>query len=698
MRFLTKVLGMTFAASLALVPLSSVQAQEEFSASFKNTDINEFIQAVSRNLEQTIIIDPEVRGRINVRSYDVMNREQYYQFFLNVLEVYGYAVVRMDNNVLKVIRDRDAKSAPVPVVDDDSYNGDEWVTRVVPLRNVSVRELAPLLRQLNDQASGGAVMSYDPSNVIMMSGRAALINRLVQIIQHVDRAGDQDVEVVQLQHASAAEMVRIAQSVFQQQGSGIPEMMIPRIVPDERTNRVLISGDPRARERVARLLRQLDTEMQTSGNTRVFYLRYAQADDMVQLLRGMTDTIIAEERAAASSGSGSGSGAASRTARRGNEVSIESHQPTNSIVVTAQPDILRAIENVIGQLDIRRAQVLVEAIIVEVFEGDGINFGIQWASEDIGLMQHNNGNIVPIGPLGVAAEAARTRPGAEVTRVDNAGNQFTTREPDQRGDFSLLANLLGNANGLLFGTVQDGWAAVVQAVATTTNSNILSAPSITTLDNQEASILVGQEVPTITGATAGSNNENPFQTVERREVGIRLRVTPQINEGDAVQLLIEQEVSSIAGATSVDVTFNKRELRTTVLARDGETIVLGGLIDEDVQESLSKVPLLGDIPILGHLFKSTSVSTRKRNLMIFIRPTIIRDDERMGHLSQRKYSYLRAQQIAQRDRGISLRSRDVVPVLPDWDEDKDLPPEYQRFLDEWRRDMDEIRREAEGGQ
>ncbi|TRW50316.1 type II secretion system protein GspD [Aliidiomarina halalkaliphila] len=696
MRLLTKIIGMTFAASLALVPMHASHAQEEFSASFKNTDINEFIQAVSRNLEETIIIDPEVRGRINVRSYDVMNREQYYQFFLNVLEVYGYAVIRMDNGPLKVIRDRDAKSAPVPVVDDDSFTGDEWVTRVVPLRNVSVRELAPLLRQLNDQASGGAVMSYDPSNVIMMSGRASLINRLVQIIQHVDRAGDQDVEVVQLQHASAAEMVRIAQSVFQQQGSGIPEMMIPRIVPDERTNRILISGDPRARERVARLLRQLDTEMQTSGNTRVFYLRYAKAEDMVQLLRGMTETIIAEERAT-TSGSGSGTGAAARTTRRGNEVSIEAHSPTNAIVVTAQPDVLRALESVIGQLDIRRAQVLVEAIIVEVFEGDGINFGIQWASEEFGMMQHNNGNIVPIGPLGIAAEAARTRPGAEVTRVDNAGNQFTTREPDQRGDYSLLANLLGNANGLLFGTVQDGWAAVVQAVATTTNSNILSAPSITTLDNQEASILVGQEVPTITGATAGSNNDNPFQTIDRREVGIRLRVTPQINEGDAVQLLIEQEVSSIAGATSVDVTFNKRELKTTVLARDGETIVLGGLIDEDVQESLSKVPILGDIPILGHLFKSTSVNTRKRNLMIFIRPTIIRDDERMGQLSQRKYSYLRAQQLEQRERGISLRSRDTVPVLPDWDDYDALPPEYRRFLDEWRRDMEDIRKEAESG-
>lgn len=693
MRILSRFFGLTFAASIALVPASAI-SQEEYSASFKNTDINEFIQAVSRNLEETIIIDPEVRGRINVRSYYSMDREQYYSFFLNVLEVYGYAVVRMDNNVLKVIRDRDAKTAPVPIVDDDSYDGDEWVIRVIPLQNVTVRDLGPLLRQLNDATGGGAVLTYDPSNVVMLSGRASFLNRLAEIVQRVDRAGNADVEVVQLEHASAAEMVRIAQSVFQQQGSSAPEMRIPRLSADERTNRVLVSGQPEARERVIRLIRQLDTEMQTSGNTRVFYLKYAKAEEMVSLLRGMTDTIIAEERAAATGGASSGG---ARTQGRAGNVSIEAHNATNALVVTGQPDVIRSIEGVVNQLDIRRAQVLVEAIIVEVFEGDGTNFGIQWASEDIGLMQHSNGQMVPIGQLGVAVEAARTQPGSETTRVDNAGNEFTTREPDRRGDFSLLANLLGNANGLLFGTVQDGWAAVIQAVATTTNSNILSAPSITTLDNQQANILVGQEVPTLTGATAGANNDNPFQTIDRREVGVRLRVTPQINEGDAVQLIIEQEVSSIAGSTAVDVTFNKRELSTTVLARDGETIVLGGLIDEDVQESLSKVPLLGDIPLLGHLFKSTSVTTRKRNLMIFIRPTIIRDDSTMGQLSQRKYSYMRAQQIEQRERGISLRSNDTVPVLPEWDDDADLPPEYQRFLDEWRREIEDMRREAEAG-
>lgn len=699
MNLIKAITGALLAAALATSTALSAQEQEEFSASFKNTDINEFIQAVSRNLERTIIIHPEVRGRINVRSYDVMTEDQYFQFFLNVLEVYGYAVIESDNGELKVIRDRDSRNAAIPVVDDDESVGATLITRVIPVENVSVRELAPLLRQLNDQSGGGNVVSYDPSNVIMMTGRASVVNRLVEIIERVDRAGDQDVERIELQHASAAEMVRIAQSIFNPQGASgnTPELLLPRIVADERTNSILVSGEPRVRNRVRRLIEELDAELESTGNTRVFYLKYAQAEDMVNVLRGMSDTIIAEEQRQASGGNASGQQRGGQQSRgmMGNEVSIEAHESTNSLVITAQPDMLRSFDDVIRQLDIRRAQVLVEAIIVEVFEGDGINFGVQWASEDYGLMQHSNGNLVPLGQLGVAAEAARTQRGTETVRVDNAGNEFTTREPDRRGDYSMLAGLLNQANGLMLGTARDGWAAVVQAVSTNTNSNILSAPSITTMDNQEANILVGQDVPTLTGSTPGSNNENPFQTIDRTEIGIRLRVTPQINEGDSVQLKIEQEVSSLAGATAVDITINKRELNTTVLARDGETIVLGGLIDEDVQESLSKVPILGDIPILGHLFKSTSVTTRKRNLMIFIRPTIIRDDYLMDQLSSRKYSYIRAQQISQREQGLSLRHDSRLPVLPEWEEHKLLPPGFEPYLEDERVDEEPPERDEE---
>lgn len=658
--------------------------QDEFSATFNNIDINEFIQTVSRNLEKTIIVHPEVRGRVNVRSYETLNRELYYQFFLDVLEVYGFAVVESDNGTLRVIRDRDARNTALPVIDDDSQSGAAMITRVVRVENVSVRELAPLLRGLNDQSGGGNVVSYDPSNVIMITGRASVVNRLVDIIERVDQAGDQDVERIELRYASAAEMVRIATAIFIPQSAGnTPELLIPRIVADERTNSVLISGEPRVRERVIRLIRELDSELESTGNTRVFYLRYAKAEELVEVLRGMTETMLAEEERQAQGQSSGQQGQVRQAAavrRTGNEVSIQAHESTNSLVVTAQPSMIRAIEDVVRQLDIRRAQVLVEAIIVEVFEGDGINFGVQWLHEDFGFMQHSHGNLAPLGQIAIAAEAARGEPGTVTERINADGSTTIQREPDRRGDYSLLAQVLGQANGLMFGTVQDGWGAIVQAVSTDTNSNILSAPSITTLDNQEANFLVGQNVPTLTGSTAGSNNENPFQTVERQDIGIRLRVTPQVNEGDSVQMIIEQEVSSLAGATSVDITINKRELSTTVLARDGETIVLGGLIDEDVQESLSKVPILGDIPILGHLFKSTSVTTRKRNLMIFIRPTIIRDDARMEELSSRKYSYIRAQQMAQRERGLSLRQDSRIPVLPEWEDHKLLPPGFEPYV------------------
>lgn len=694
---------LTMAMQQAQQPQAAQPASEqgEFSASFNNTDINEFIQTVSRNLEKTIVVDPEVRGRINVRSYDVLTRDQYYQFFLDVLEVYRFAVIESDNGTLRVIRDRDARNAALPVVDDASTSGASMITRVVRVENVSVRELAPLLRGLNDQSGGGNVVSYDPSNVIMITGRAAVVNRLVEIIERVDHAGNQDVERIELHHASAAEMVRIASAIFIPQAAGnTPDLLVPRIVADERTNSVLISGEPRVRERVIRLIQELDSELENTGNTRVFYLRYAKAEDMVEVLRGMTDTILAEEERQSQTqagGSGGGQRAAAMQRRRGgDEVSIQAHESTNALVVTGQPSMIRSIEDVVRQLDIRRAQVLVEAIIVEVFESDGLDFGVQWLSEDFGLMQHNNGNLVPLGQIAIAAEAARSEPGSEFQRVDpNTGQVITTREPERRGDFSLAAQLLSQANGMLLGTVQNGWGAVLQAVSTNTNSNILSAPSITTLDNQEANFLVGQDVPTITGSTAGSNNENPFQTVDRREIGIRLRVTPQINEGDSVQMIIEQEVSSLAGATSVDITINKRELSTTVLARDGETIVLGGLIDEDVQESLSKVPILGDIPILGHLFKSTSVTTRKRNLMIFIRPTIVRDDARMDQLSSRKYSYIRAQQLEQRERGLSLRHDSRIPVLPEWAEHKLLPPGFEPYAEP--EEIEEaLRNEGEG--
>ena len=401
----------------------------------------------------------------------------------------------------------------------------------------------------------------------------------------------------------------------------------------------------------------------------MFYLNYAKAEDLVKVLQGVSKSLAEDSKG----------GATKTRSSNKNDTSIEAHPDSNSLVITAQPDTMRSLESVIERLDIRRAQVLVEAIIIEVMEGDGVNFGLQWISEEGGMLQFNNGNTVPVGALAVAAEQARDQ---TVTKSIIGTESGTVTEYDEttEGDYGPLASLLGGINGLAMGVIKNDWGAIVQAVSTDTNSNILATPSITTMDNEEASILVGQEVPIITGSQTGSNNTNPFQTVERQEVGIKLKVTPQINDGSAVQLTIEQEVSSVSGATAVDISVNKRAIKTTVMADDGGMVVLGGLIDEDVQESVSKVPLLGDIPILGHLFKSTNTTKRKRNLIVFIRPTIIRDGVSMNKLSFNKYNFIRGEQFKKRGDGINLMPKSDTPILPEWNDELVLPPTYEEHL------------------
>lgn len=654
-------------AACILFGLSSVVSAAEYSASFKGTDINEFINVVGKNLNKTVIVDPSIRGKINVRSYDLLNEEQYYQFFLSVLDVYGYAVVTMDNGVLKVLKSKKAKTSSIPVVDDsDPRSGDEMVTRVVPVRNVSVRELSPLLRQLNDNAGGGNVVHYEPSNVLMLTGRAAVVNRLVEIVRRVDKAGDQEVDIIHLKFASAGEMVRILDNLLKGDGkTKVPNILKPKIVADDRTNAVIISGDPKARQRVASLIQKLDSELETSGNTRVIYLKYANAKEVADVLKGVSSSIETEK-----------SGGSRSSSKSKSHLSIEAHEDTNSLVITAQPDVMQTLEQVINQLDIRRAQVLVEAIIVEIAEGDGINFGIQWVTE-AGGTQYNNGTQVPTSSIAAGIYDAQDKT-SEITDTNGVVTGTTTTS----GDISTLAKAISGINGLAMGIVNNGFGAIIQAASTDSKSNILATPSIMTLDNQEASFIVGEEVPTITGSSASSGNDNPFQTIERKEVGVKLKVTPQINEGDAVQLTIEQEVSQVLGSTSVDVTFAKRQVNTTILADSGQTIVIGGLLDDKVIESVSKVPLLGDIPWIGHLFKSTSSSTQKRNLMVFIKPTIIRDNVSIRGLSNRKYSLIRAHQLLQQEDGVELMPNTDVPVLPKYGEEDKISPEIQRYLDE----------------
>ncbi|MEC4091538.1 type II secretion system secretin GspD [Pseudoalteromonas rubra] len=666
---LAKYAALLFAAGLSL----SVSAVE-YAANFKGTDINEFINIISKNLNKTIIIDPNVRGNINVRSYELMDEALYYQFFLNVLEVYGYAVVEMETGVLKVVRSSDGKKANVPLVGDgDMDSGDVMITRVVEVKNVSVQELGPLIRQFSDQKDGGHVTNFNSANVMMLTGHAASVNRLVSIIKSVDQAGDQRVDIVRLQHATADDVVQVVEKIYKDGGKNqVPQFLIPKIVSDNRTNSVVVSGEVQARTRAIELIKRLDEELKNQGNTQVFYLNYAKAEELVKVLQGVSKTLQEEAQG----------GSKTRTRSSQNETSIEAHEDSNSLVITAQPDTMRSLASVIEKLDVRRAQVLVEAIVVEVQEGDGINFGLQWITEKGGMLQFNNGTTVPVGALAVAAEQARDKTVVRTQAGTEDPTKITEYNETVEGDLGALGSLLGGINGLAMGVVKNDWGAIIQAVSTDTNSNILATPSITTMDNEEASMIVGQEVPIITGSTASENNSNPFQTVDRQEVGVKLKVTPQINDGTAVQLTIEQEVSSVSGATAVDISVNKRAINTTVIADDGGMVILGGLIDEDVQESVSKVPLLGDIPFLGHLFKSTNTTKRKRNLLVFIRPTIVRDSRSMNELSHAKYKFIRGEQTKQREDGIDLMPLQDAPILPQWDDAMVLPPTYEEFLSE----------------
>lgn len=646
---------------------------EEFSASFKGTDIQEFINIVGRNLNKTIIVDPSIRGKIDVRSYDVLSEEQYYKFFLNVLEVYGFAVVEMDNNILKVIKAKDAKTSAIPVVGDhSSITGDAVITRVVAVKNVSVRDLSPILRQLNDNAGAGNVVHYDPANIILLTGRASVVNRLADIIKRVDQAGDKEVEVIELNNASATEMVRIVDALNKSgDAKNTPELLQPKLVADERTNSILLSGEPKVRERLKKLIKQLDVEMATKGNNRVVYLRYAKAEDLVKVLDGVSENLQAEKQTKSPTGQSSSKGSVMITADPG----------TNSLVLTAPPDIMRALEDVISQLDIRRAQVQVEALIVELAEGEGIDLGVQYANTETGSMvQYGNANA-KIGAVAVGLKEAESQEGTYITNPSTG--EGIGKNPDTKGDYSSLASALSGVNGAALSIVKGDWAALVSAVATDSNSNILSSPSITVMDNTEASFIVGEEVPVITGSTAGADNDNPFQTVDRKEVGIKLKVTPQINEGDSIQMKIEQEVSNVLGANgAVDVRFAKRQISTTVMVEDGQMIVLGGLISEETQESKSKIPWLGDIPYLGVLFSYTNSSKQKRNLMVFIKPTIIRNGMAADGLSSRKYNYIRAEQLYRAQKGIRLMPNVEVPVVAKLGKEARQPAEIQAFLEQ----------------
>ncbi|MDZ7784488.1 MAG: type II secretion system secretin GspD [Halioglobus sp.] len=642
------------AVLMALSMSPTATLAQEYTVNLKDTDIQELIKFVAEATDTTIVVDPSVKGKVRVISSRPVSAAELYNLFLSILDVHGYTAVR-SGEVVRIIQSKDARSAPVTVTDSDTTKpSDEYVTQVIRLENISAAKLIPVLRPLVPQQAHMA--AYAPSNAIIISDVSANIDRIRDIIERMDRSAVQETDIISLRYAVAEDVVgmldKLSKSEAQVTGGQEPEVIL---VADVRTNSVLVSGDEIERARMRHLIEHLDTPLQQSGNVKVIYLEYANAEEIAEVLSTVMQNIAQLDS--------DGGGAPARSA--GNGSAIEADAGTNSLIITADADEMASLEAVIHRLDIRRAQVLVEAIIVEMEVGDTQDLGLQWLfAEDDGFFGSS---------IDAANNRAQNIAGAVLPPEDEA--------PDSSDDFDIgaLAGALAGAPGqtLGWGTLGDDFSmtVILNALKRQTNANILSTPSLLTLDNQEAFITVGQEVPFITGSftntgTGGTGAQNPFQTIERQNVGITLTVTPHINEGDAVVLDILQEVSSISPSQEVasDVVTNERQIQTRVLAQDGRVVVLGGLIKDEIRETQQKVPVLGDIPFLGRLFRNDGVSVNKTNLLIFIRSTVIRDDEKLAGATADKYRYIREQQQLNRDQGLMFFGDDRLPLLPEWEE------------------------------
>ncbi|MCV6591113.1 MAG: type II secretion system secretin GspD [Marinobacterium sp.] len=652
---LSLTLSLTLLLTLLLTPTLSAAADSatdgaadtdnRFTLDMRGADIREFIKTISRLTSTNIVIDQKVRGKVDIQSPHPLTHEELLEIFRAQLSVNGFTVIDTGTNILKVVPIHAARVEGVDLKGDGLTPGEKIISRVVPVKNVDANQLVATLRPLVD-TKVGTITGYNTSNVILITDRASNVVRLTRIIDSVDKADPQSLELIPLKNASASEMQRTLRDLTNRRSKNQGSRQT-LIAVDNRTNTLIIRADDATRRRFRDLVTQLDASIESSNNTRVVYLKYAKAENLVKVLKSVSDAILQEEKQKA--------GGKTKQTQRSN-INIEGHEATNSLVMSGSPHIIRALEAVIRKLDIRRAQVLVEAIVVEISDDRARQLGIQW------MFGHN---LDSSNPVGSAINFSRNGP--TITDLLNNSDEALGKLPDGVNiGFGKL-----NRDGFSF-------AALLQALGTDTDSNVLSTPSLLTMDNEEASIHVGREVPVITGSTAGDNNGNPFQTIERQDIGVKLKVTPQINEGDAVALAIEQEVSSLSGLSASDIITNKRVVQTRVLVDNGATIVLGGLIDEDIQESTSKVPVLGDLPLVGRAFRADSSKRVKRNLMVFIRPTIVRDLNGISSISREKYNYIYQHQRDTRSEGINLLPERHATLLPQWQPQQPSPDSLTR--------------------
>ena len=582
-----------------------VQAQETFILNYEDVDIKKVTQDIANFSKKTIILDPRVKGKVTIFSNSLLSSDEVWDVYLRTIQVNGFSALN-DENFVRIVPENEATRDQ-----NSGESGGEFITRVIELKNRSSVELLPLIKPIAGRQAN--VSSIASINSLLIVDRKSNVERITEVVKSLDEDNTASVTIVDLKNLSSVEAVRILEKLKSQNNPTINNFVA---ISFSASNSVIVSANSITTNIIKETLQQLDADAISEGSVAVIYLKYANAEEVAGIVSSIASRFISSES---------------------EKPIVTYHAPTNSVVVSSDESNIATIKNLISKLDIRRAQVLVEAIVVELSETAARSLGVETifaGAEDgeipIGITRFQNGT----GPdlLGLT--------GSAIESGDNA-------------NFSnIAANSLLNSQGIIAGIGRiseddDSMIAIINAIDADKNSNILTTTSLLAMDNEEASTVIGQEIPITTGESLGSNNTNPFRTTSREEVGIKLSIKPQINEGNSVILEIKQEVSGVAGPLTgtTDLITNKRTIETTVLVDNNQIIVLGGLVDEDIQEDIQRVPVLGSIPILGKLFQSSSESKVKKNLMVFLRPKILVDSESVSQISTEKYNFIKAEQL-----------------------------------------------------
>jgi len=600
--------------SLFLIASLKSMAQETFLLNYQDVDITKVTQDISKFSKKTLILDPRVKGRISIFSDSILSSEQVWDVYLRTIQVHGFAALS-DGGIVRIIPENEATRDY-----SNSQSSASIATKIFTLKNRSAGEILPQIKAITGRQSH---LSSIPSiNSILLVDKLSNIERIEKLLMTLDQNDSAAINIIKLNNLSSVEAVRILDRLKAQNNPTITNFIA---VPFTPSNSVILSADQVVTRNITDTLKALDQDALTGGSIAVIYLKYAKAEEVAAIINTVSIRFSGENA---------------------DKPVVTHHRETNSLIISSEETNLDLIKNLVSKLDIRRAQVLVEAIIVELSETAARNLGVETV-----FAGAQDGNI----PIGIT----RFQNGANPDLLSIAGSAI------EQGNNATLSNLattsLLNSSGLVsgFGDLSggDSFAGIISAVADDQNSDILSTHTIIAMDNEPAHLVIGQEIPITTGESLGSSNANPFRTTSRQEVGIKLSITPQINEGNSVILEIKQEVSGIVGPLTgtADLITNKRSIETTVLVDNNQMIVLGGLNEDDLQESTSRVPILGSIPLLGKLFSSSAESRVQRNLMVFLRPTILIDSDDVSSLSGEKYNYINAEAI--------LRSAAEIPVI-----------------------------------